>query len=45
VITDWTQPPEAVRVARNMRVLSIASLLGEAIGRTSSEESVSSLFD
>jgi ribose-phosphate pyrophosphokinase len=45
VITDSIQPTEAVRVARNMRVLSIASLLGEAIGRTSSEESVSSLFD
>jgi phosphoribosylpyrophosphate synthetase len=26
-------------------VLSIASLIGEAIGRTASEESVSSLFD
>ena len=36
---------EAVRVARNIRVLSIASLLGEAIGRTATEESVSSLFD
>jgi ribose-phosphate pyrophosphokinase len=45
VITDSIQPTEAVRVARNMRVLSIASLMGEAIGRTASEESVSSLFD
>jgi ribose-phosphate pyrophosphokinase len=34
-----------VRVARNIRVLSIASLIGEAIGRTAAEESVSSLFD
>jgi ribose-phosphate pyrophosphokinase len=45
VITDSILPTEAVRVARNMRVLSIASLMGEAIGRTASEESVSSLFD
>ncbi|HMK79445.1 MAG TPA: ribose-phosphate pyrophosphokinase [Xanthobacteraceae bacterium] len=45
VITDSIQPTEAVRVARNIRVLSIATLLGEAIGRTASEESVSSLFD
>src|SRR6187402_2715163 len=45
VITDSIQPTEAVRVANNIRVLSIATLLGEAIGRTASEESVSSLFD
>jgi len=45
VITDSIQPTEAVRVARNIRVLSIASLIGEAIGRTATEESVSSLFD
>src|SRR5476649_1026251 len=45
VITDSIQPSEAVRVARNIRVLSIASLIGEAIGRTATEESVSSLFD
>ena len=45
VITDSIQPTEAVRLARNMRVLSIAPLLGEAIGRTALEESVSSLFD
>jgi len=45
VITDSIQPTEAVRVAGNIRVLSIASLIGEAIGRTASEESVSSLFD
>jgi ribose-phosphate pyrophosphokinase len=45
VITDSIQPTEAVRVARNIRVLSIATLLGEAIGRTATEESVSSLFD
>src|SRR5436190_2510782 len=45
VITDSIQPTEAVRVARNVRVLSIATLIGEAIGRTAAEESVSSLFD
>ncbi|MBS7545785.1 ribose-phosphate pyrophosphokinase [Ancylobacter oerskovii] len=45
VITDSIQPTEAVRVARNIRVISIASLLAEAIGRTAHEESVSSLFN
>jgi ribose-phosphate pyrophosphokinase len=45
VITDSIQPTEAVRIAGNIRVLSIAGLIGEAIGRTASEESVSSLFD
>jgi ribose-phosphate pyrophosphokinase len=45
VITDTIQPTEAVRVARNIRLLSIATLIGEAINRTSAEESVSSLFD
>lgn len=45
VITDSIQPTEAVRVAKNIRVLSVATLIGEAIGRTASEESVSSLFD
>jgi hypothetical protein len=45
VITDSIQPTEAVRVARNIRTLSIASLIGEAIARTASEESVSSLFE
>ncbi len=45
VITDSIQPTEAVKVARNIRVISIAPLIGAAIGRTSREESVSSLFD
>src|ERR1700727_1679180 len=45
VITDSIQPTEAVRVATNIRTLSIASLIAEAIGRTAAEESVSSLFD
>jgi ribose-phosphate pyrophosphokinase len=45
VITDSIQPTDEVDGARNIRVLSIASLIGEAIGRTAAEESVSSLFD
>ena len=45
VITDSIQPTQAVRVAHNIRVLSVATLIGEAIGRTAAEESVSSLFD
>jgi ribose-phosphate pyrophosphokinase len=38
-------PTEAVRVARNIRCISVASLIGEAIARTAEEKSVSSLFD
>jgi len=45
VITDSIQPTQAVKVARNIRTLSVATLIGEAIGRTATEESVSSLFD
>src|SRR5215212_4077193 len=45
VVTDSIQPAEAVKAARNIRVISIAALLGEAIGRTATESSVSSLFD
>ncbi len=45
VITDSIQPTEAVRVARNIRAISIAPLLGEAIARTATESSVSSLFN
>ncbi|HXF53014.1 MAG TPA: ribose-phosphate pyrophosphokinase [Hyphomicrobiaceae bacterium] len=44
VITDSIQPTEAIRKAPNIRVLSIAPLIGEAIARTANEESVSSLF-
>jgi ribose-phosphate pyrophosphokinase len=44
VITDSIQPTEAVRRAGNIRLLSIAPLIGEAIARTANEESVSSLF-
>lgn len=45
VITDSIEPTEAVRNAPNIRSLPIATLIGEAIDRTASEESVSSLFD
>ncbi|MEA3534194.1 ribose-phosphate pyrophosphokinase [Rhizobium sp. CC-YZS058] len=45
VITDSIQPTTAVQSAHNIRVISTASLIGEAINRTSLEESVSSLFD
>ena len=45
VITDSIQPTSAVEAAPNIRVVSIADLIGEAISRTASEESVSSLFD
>ena len=45
VVTDSIQPTEAMRVTSNIRVISIAPLIGEAIARTAREESVSSLFD
>jgi ribose-phosphate pyrophosphokinase len=45
VITDSIQATEAVRVAHNIRTLSIAPLIGEAMRRTTEERSVSSLFD
>src|SRR5215210_3951242 len=45
VVTDSIQPAEAVKAARNIRVIPIGPLLGEAIGRTATESSVSSLFD
>lgn len=44
VITDSIMPTEAIKAASNIRVLSIASLIGEAISRTARSESVSSLF-
>ena len=44
VITDSIQATEAVSVATNIRQLSIAPLLGEAILRVNQERSVSSLF-
>ena len=45
VISDTIGATEAVRVAKNIRTVSIAPLIGEAIARTAKEESVSSLFD
>lgn len=45
VITDSIQPTEDVKFTDNIRVLSIAPLMAEAITRISEERSVSSLFD
>ncbi len=45
VMTDSIQATEAVRVAQNIRQISIAPLLGEAMRRISGENSLSSLFD
>jgi ribose-phosphate pyrophosphokinase len=45
VITDSIQATEALLGTPNVRILPIGSLIGEAIERTASEESVSSLFD
>ena len=44
VITDSILPSESIHSTQNIRVLPIAHLLGEAIGRTADEKSVSSLF-
>ena len=43
--TDSIMATEAVRLAANLRQISIASLLAEAMRRISDESSVSSLFD
>jgi ribose-phosphate pyrophosphokinase len=45
VITDSILPTEAVNKAPNIRTITVAGLIAEAIGRTAAEESVSSLFD
>ncbi len=45
VMTDSIQATEAVRVAQNIRQISIAPLIGEAMRRISDENSLSSLFD
>ena len=45
VLIDTIQATEAIRLSNNIRVVSVAPLLGEAIARTAKEESVSSLFD
>ena len=45
VITDSIVATEAVRLSQNIRQLTIAPLIAEAIQRISEERSVSSLFD
>jgi ribose-phosphate pyrophosphokinase len=45
VITDTIMATDAVRDCKNIRSISVAPLLGEAIKRISEETSVSSLFD
>ena len=45
VVSDTIAPTEAQKGASNIRILSIAPLIGEAVARTAKEESVSSLFD
>ncbi|MFP6716953.1 MAG: ribose-phosphate pyrophosphokinase [Alphaproteobacteria bacterium] len=45
VITDSIQATQPVRLAPNIRVLSIATLIAEAMRRISEESSVSSLFN
>ncbi|MHA1599050.1 MAG: ribose-phosphate pyrophosphokinase [Alphaproteobacteria bacterium] len=45
VITDSIMATEAVRVSHNIKQLTIAPLIAEAIKRISDESSVSSLFD
>ena len=45
VTSDSILATEAVRVARNIRQVTIAPLIGEAMRRISEESSVSSLFD
>ncbi|EKV27096.1 Ribose-phosphate pyrophosphokinase [Caenispirillum salinarum AK4] len=45
VVTDSIQATEAVRLADNIRQITVAPLLAEAVDRISDERSVSSLFD
>jgi ribose-phosphate pyrophosphokinase len=45
VVSDSIEARPEVAAAPNIRRLSIAPLIGEAIARTASEQSVSSLFD
>ena len=45
VVTDSIQASEDVARTANIRHMSIAPLIGEAIARTAAEQSVSSLFD
>ena len=45
VITDTILAADAARDSSRIRILSIATLIGEAIRRIADESSVSSLFD
>ncbi len=45
VVTDSIDESDVVTAAANIRRVSIAPLIGEAVARTASEQSVSSLFD
>ena len=45
IATDSIMETEDVTAAKNIRRISIAPLMGEAIARTASEQSVSSLLD
>src|SRR3569832_1491808 len=45
VITDSIAETDAVKAAQNIRRITIAPLIGEAIARTASEQSVSTLLD
>ena len=44
VITDTIEPTKAVKDAKNIRVISVAELVGESILRISEERSITSLF-
>jgi ribose-phosphate pyrophosphokinase len=45
VVTDSIEETAATKAAANIRRMTIAPLIGEAVARTASEQSVSSLFD
>jgi ribose-phosphate pyrophosphokinase len=45
VVTDSIEDSDVVAAAKNIRRVTIAPLIGEAVARTASEQSVSSLFD
>jgi ribose-phosphate pyrophosphokinase len=45
VITDTILPTDAAKESKNIRILPIAPLIGEAVRRIADESSVSSLFD
>lgn len=45
VTTDSIKATEAIKVTSNIRQISIAPIIGEAIRRVHMEQSVSSLFE